>query len=316
MSLALPDEVRLVEVGLRDGLQVVTRPVATADKLRLVELLIESGVRHIEAVSFAHPRTLPQLADAEKLMAQVPRGKVVYRGLVPNLRGAQRAAECGLDEIVALTCTDETVTRINQNRTVAEVLAELPAIAETARATGARLLVGVAMAFFAPGRGAIGEEDRNRCIDAAVDAGASGIYLACSSGMDDPGQVADGVASLRQRHPHVEVGVHLHARNGMALANALAAMASGAVWLEGAFGGLGGDLWAPGPEAVLGNVPFEDLVHMTDCLGIETGIDLAAYLRVVAAAESMTGWRPLSAVVAGGTRNDLADFDWNNPPRP
>ena len=311
MRLVLPNEIRLVEVGLRDGLQVVEQTLATDEKLNLVRLLLQSGVRHIEAVSFAHPKVLPQLADAEELMALVPRDcGANYRGLVPNLRGAQRAAACDLDEIVALTCADETVTRINQNRTVSEVLSELPSIGETVRAAGARLVVGVAMAFFAPGRGVVPVQERNRCIDAAVDAGATGIYLACSSGMDDPRQVADGVADLRQRHPHVEVGVHLHARNGMALANALAAMSAGAHWLEGAFGGLGGDLWAPGPRDVLGNVPFEDLVHMTECLGVRTGVDLNEYMKVVFAAEALTGWKPRSSVITGGTRAALAEFDW------
>lgn len=313
MTFAIPKEIRLVEVGLRDGLQVIEQPLPTHMKLRLVERLIASGVRHIEAVSFAHPKALPQLADAEDLMALVPRNEnVVYRGLVPNLRGAQRAADCGLDEIVALTCTDESVTRINQNKTVDEVLAELPAIGAVAQSAAARLLVGVGMAFFAPGRGEIPAEDRNKCIDHAVDAGAAGIYLACSSGMDDPRQVAEGVAELRRRHPHIEVGVHLHSRNGMALANALAAMAAGAHWLEGAFGGLGGDLWAPGPPEVLGNVPFEDLVHMTECLGVSTGIDLTSYLQVVAEAEVMTGWRSRSAVTAGGTRAELAQHEWKS----
>ena len=315
MTLSLPKELRLVEVGLRDGLQVIKKPLGTTNKLRLIELLLDAGVRNIEAVSFAHPRTLPQLADAEKVMALVPRHRgAVYRGLVPNLRGAERATDCGLDEVVALVCTDEAVTQINQNRSVKEVLAELPKIAATAHTTDARLIVGIAMAFFAPGKGVVHADDRNRCIDAAVEAGATGIYLACSSGMDDPRQVSEGVADLRERHPHIEVGVHLHARNGMALANAFAAINAGAEWLEGAFGGLGGDLWAPGPKKVLGNVPFEDLVHLTDCIGVNTGINLDAYLHVVSLVEQLTGWRSLSAVVAGGTRQELTRFRWPSLP--
>lgn len=311
MKLRIPEEIQLVEVGLRDGLQVVEKPIATSDKVRLVERLLDAGVRHIEAVSFAHPRTLPQLADAEEVMALVPRDRgATYRGLVPNLRGAERAGTCGLDEVVALTCADETVTQINQNRSVDEVLEELPKIAATVATTQARLVVGVAMAFFAPGRGVMPAADRNRCIEAAVDAGADGIYLGCSTGMEDPRQVSEGVADLRARHPHLRVGVHLHARNGMGLANAFAAMSAGADWLEGAFGGLGGDLWAPGPKEVLGNVPFEDLVHLFDSMGVATGVDLEAYLKVVSLVESLTDWKSLSAVAAGGRRDDLAEFRW------
>ncbi|KQX66035.1 pyruvate carboxyltransferase [Angustibacter sp. Root456] len=309
--LDLPDSVRLVEVGLRDGLQVITRPVPTSAKVRLVERLLDAGVRHVEAVSFAHPRLLPQLADAEQVMAGVPRDRgAVYRGLVPNRRGAERAAPCGLDEIVALACTDEAVTWINQRSTVADVLAGLRPIGEVARAGGARFVVGIAMAFFAPGTGRVPAEVRRRCVDAAVDAGASGVYLASSAGMDDPRDVADGVAEVRQRHPDVEVGVHLHARNGMALANALAAAQAGVTWIEGAFGGLGGDLWAPGDPAVLGNAPLEDLVHLMDGLGVTTGIDLTRYLEVVAEAMELTGATARSAVVAGGTRDELAAHRW------
>jgi hydroxymethylglutaryl-CoA lyase len=309
--LRLPESVRLVEVGLRDGLQVVTRPVPTSEKVRLVGRLLDAGVRHVEAVSFAHPRVLPQLADAEQVMAAVPRDRgAVYRGLVPNRRGAERAQGCGLDEIVALACTDEAVTWINQRTTVDAVLAELAGIGQMARRAGARFVVGVAMAFFAPGTGRVPAQARRRCVRAAVDAGASGVYLASSAGMDDPRDVANGVAEVRADHPDVEVGVHLHARNGMALANALAALEAGATWIEGAFGGLGGDLWAPGDPAVLGNAPLEDLVHLMDGLGVSTGIDLPRYLDVVRDAMAVTGATARSAVLAGGTRAELANHVW------
>jgi hydroxymethylglutaryl-CoA lyase len=306
-GVRLPPRIRLVEVGLRDGLQTVTTPVSTEDKLALVEALIASGVTEIEAVSFAHPRVLPQLADASEVMARVARPPgVTYRGLVPNLRGAQRAADCGLDVTVALACADETVTRRNQNATVAEVLAELPKIAEVVRGSGSEFVVGVANAFFAWGSGVVPQQERLRCVDAAVEAGARGVYLACTTGMEDPRQVFDGVREVRERHPGIEVGVHLHARNGMALASALTAMQAGADWLEGAFAGLGGDLWAPGPPEVLGNAPFEDLVHLAELMGIETGVDLPRYLAVVRRVQELTGWKPQSFIMSGGTRAELS----------
>ncbi len=308
---SLPASVRLVEVGLRDGLQVVPGRLPLEVKVDLVQRMLDAGVRHIEVASFAHPEVLPQLADAEELLAAVPRTPgVEYRALVPNLRGAKRAAECDLHTMVALTCADEDVAQLNQGRGVDEILAELPAIGAVCRETGTRLVTSVAMAFFAAGRGRVSTEDRMRCVDAAVDAGATGVCLACSTGMEEPREVAEGVDEVRARYPQLEVGVHLHARNGMGLANALAAMSAGATWLEGSFGGLGGDLWAPGPVEVLGNVPFEDLVHFTDSLGITTGIDLKRYLPVVAIIESYTGWTARSAVVAGGTRAELIAHRW------
>ena len=305
-ELGLPQGIRLVEVGLRDGLQAVERVLATEEKIELAQALVDCGVREIEAVSFAHPRVLPQFADALEVMAGVPRRPGVrYRGLVPNLKGAERAAGCGLDVTVALACADERVTRKNQNATVAEVLAGLPRIGEVVRSSGSEYVVGVANAFFAWGSGPVAAADRLRCVDAAVEAGATGVYLACTTGMEDPGQVFAGVSEVRSRYPGVEVGVHLHARNGMALASAVTAMQAGAHWLEGAFGGLGGDLWAPGDPAVLGNAPFEDLVHLTDLLGLPTGVDLARYRDVVRRVQGMTGWDPRSFVMSGGLREEI-----------
>lgn len=305
-TLQLPTHIRLVEVGLRDGLQTVKTLVSTDDKVAIAEALVECGVTEIEAVSFAHPKVLPQFVDAVEVMARVPRTPGVrYRGLVPNLRGAERAATCGLDITVALATTDEAVTRKNQNATVAEVLAGLPAIGEIVRGAGSEFVVGIANSFFAWGTGIVPRRHRMRAVDAAVDAGARGVYLACTTGMEDPRQVYEGVREVREKYPNVEVGVHLHARNGMALASAMTAMQAGAHWLEGAFGGLGGDLWAPGPPEVLGNAPYEDLVHLMNVLGIKTGIDLDRYMRVVERVSEITGWSPLSAVTSGGTRADL-----------
>lgn len=304
--LHLPERIRLVEVGLRDGLQTVAEPLTTEQKLHLVSELIDSGVSEIEAVSFAHPKVLPQFADSIEVMSQVPRTPgIVYRGLVPNLKGAERAADCGLDAMVALASIDEAITQKNQNATVDEVLAGLPAIGDIARSSGADLIVGIANSFFAWGSGITPPEKRMRAVHAAVDAGARGVYLACTTGMEDPVQVFEGVREVKNLYPGLEVGVHLHARNGMALATALTALQAGADWLEGSFGGLGGDLWAPGPPEVLGNAPLEDLVHLMDCVNVRTGIDLDRYLEVVRQVSHLTGWRPMSAVVQGGTRREL-----------
>lgn len=309
--LALPESVRLVEVGLRDGLQAVSEVLRTEDKVELVHLLIEAGVREIEAVSFAHPRVLPQLADAAEVMAAVPRrDDVTYRGLVPNLRGAQRAADCGLDELVVVVSADDTVSVKNQRRTTAELLAELPEIAGVAQAAEARLVVAVACAFFAPARGPVTAAERDLVVDTAVDVGASGVYLAATSGEETPTELAEGVAATRARHPGLDVGVHLHNRNGFAPANALAALQAGASWLEASFAGLGGDMWFPGDPTVLGNAPMEDLVHLCDGIGVRTGIDLTAYLAVVRRVESLTGIPSTSFVTRGGTRGDLARASW------
>lgn len=309
--LGLPATTRLVEVGLRDGLQAVTEPLSTAEKVAIVEGLVDAGFREIEAVSFAHPRVLPQLADAEAVMAAVPRGNGVrYRGLVPNLRGAQRAVTCGLDEWTLVIAADEETSLRNQRRTVTEMLGELPAVADLADANGVRLVVAVACAMFAPARGPVPRDEYLRVVDAAVDAGVPGLYLAATTGQEHPGEIAERVSEVRERHSALDVGVHLHNRNGFGLVNAVAALQAGASWLEGSFGGLGGDLWFPGDPSVLGNVPMEDLIHLCHSLGVETGISLEKYLPVVRRVEEATGVTSTSFVTRGGTRADLAVAQW------
>jgi hydroxymethylglutaryl-CoA lyase len=312
----LPAAVRLVDVGLRDGLQAVFDPVLpTAAKVDVVEALIAAGVREIEAVSFAHPRILPQLADAEALMASVPRPPGVrYRGLIPNARGARRARDCGLDSFVMVISADEEVSRRNQRRSVTELLTELDDVAAVAREAGAALVVAIACAFFAPGRGRVPWAETEHVLDAAAAAGARGVYLACTSGMEDPVSVGAGVAAARARHPGLEVGVHLHNRNGFATANAMAALESGADWLEGAFGGLGGDMWFPGDPSVLGNAPTEDLIQLMDSIGVASGIDLSAYLSVVELTARLTGRASQSFVSRGGTSAQLAQASWPSTP--
>lgn len=307
----LPDHIRLVEVGLRDGLQAIEEPMATSAKIEVVDALVAAGVREIEAVSFAHPAVLPQLADAEQVMAKVPRTDgVSYRGLVPNLRGARRAAECGLDEMVLVVSADEEVSLRNQRRTVAQMLDEIPAVAAVAEGSGARLIVGVACAFFAPARGPVSGAETDLVVDAAAAAGVAGVYLAGTSGMEHPGEFADGVERVRMRHPELDVGVHLHDRNGFAMANAVAAMAAGASWLEGSFAGLGGDMWFPGDPTVLGNAATEDLVHLCESMGVRTGISMSAYLEVVEMVVQLTGRASTSHVTRGGTRSQLAAASW------
>lgn len=307
----LPSSIRLVEVGLRDGLQSVQEAVPTEDKIELIHMLIDAGVREIEAVSFAHPKVLPQLADAAEVMARAPRQPgVVYRGLAPNLRGAQRAADCGLDELVVVVSADEEVSRRNQGLSVDEILADLAKIGELTDKSGLRLVVAVACAFFAPARGPVTREERLRVVEAAGQAGAAGIYLAATSGEEEPAEMFDGVAEVRQLYPGLDLGVHLHNRNGFAPANALVSMMAGATWLEGSFGGLGGDMWFPGDPAVLGNAALEDLIHLCEGLGIETGIDLVKYMRVSDRISELTGRPSASFVSRGGTRSDLAAARW------
>lgn len=315
-SLDLPDQIHLVDVGLRDGLQSLPLSLPTAAKLRIVEGLLTAGVRDLEVVSFARPDVIPQLADAEQLCALLPRDRgTTYRGLIPNLRGAQRAAGCDLDMWVVVVSADDEVSRRNQGRSLAQMLDELEAIGELARAQRVDLVVAVACAFFAPGQGRTDADLRHSVLAAAVRAGAVGVYLAGTTGVEHPGEIHAGVLEARAAFPALRLGVHLHNRNGFGAANALAALLGGVDWLEAAFGGYGGDPWFPGDPMVLGNYPMEDLVHLCSNLGVATGIDLDAYRRVVALAAELSGTQPNSFVTRGGSRADLERFVWPDSSR-
>lgn len=307
----LPEKTRVVEVGLRDGLQAVEAGLTTEQKIDVVHRLIEAGVREIEVASFAHPKVLPQLADAEQVLAQVPRTSGVrYRALIPNLRGAQRAAECEIDEVAVVIPAEDGMALKNQGRTTDQLLGELSAIGELARSAGQRLVVAVACAMFSPCYGPVEPERRNRVLTAAQDAGAAGVYLATTTGQEHPRELYDAVIETRQRFPEVECGVHLHNRNGFGPANALAALSAGAQWVESSFAGLGGDMWFPGDPTVLGNMATEDLVHLLDGMGVHSGVDVEACRSIAEFVIAETGFPVSSFVMRGGTRDDLATATW------
>jgi hydroxymethylglutaryl-CoA lyase len=300
---------RVVEVGMRDGLQSVRETLPTAEKVALVESLIDAGVMEIEVTSFAHPTVLPQMADAEALLAAVPRSAGVrYRALVPNARGAQRAMASGVDEITVLTCTDADVLMINQRRTPEQMWDELDETLQIC--AGTPVNVAIVMSFFAYGSGLVSSERLDAFVARIVAAGARSIYVADSAGLADPRQVHDAIVRIRAAHPDLAVGVHLHTRAGFALANSLAAILAGVDWVEGAFSGLGGDLWLPGDTDVLGNTPTEDLVAMLEYMGISTGIDLERYRDTVSLAERFTGRRSFGHYTRGGSRDEMAAIIW------
>ena len=199
-AMSLPSSVRVIEVGMRDGLQSVRKTLTTAEKVLLVESLLTAGVTEIEVASFSHPKVLPQMADAEQLLAAVPRPEGVrYRGLVPNAHGARRAVNSGVDELVALTCTDPEVTMINQNRTHSQMWTELDEILQVSQ--GIPVTVAIVMSFFAYGSGLVSPEKLDYFVDRIVEAGATSIYVADSAGLADPRQVHDAIARIKENHP-------------------------------------------------------------------------------------------------------------------
>ncbi|MGV9801246.1 hydroxymethylglutaryl-CoA lyase [Mycobacterium sp. NPDC003449] len=307
----LPGAANLVDVGLRDGLQAVESVVDTDDKLTILDGLLAAGFTTIEITSFAHPRVLPQFGDAERLIAGAPRiAGVTYKALVPNLKGAMRAIETSIDELVMVVPVDGETARRNQNSTPAQLLSELAEIVRHAHGAGKSVTAAIATAFFATCRGPVDIGELEAVVRRVADAGADSLYLAGTSGMETPDEFERGIGLCRRIVPQMRVGVHLHNRNGFGPINALASLAAGADWLEGSFGGLGGDLWFPGDRSVLGNAPMEDIINLLHSLDVATGIDLDRYLEVVQVAEKATGVGSYSFLSRGGTRGQVARAEW------
>lgn len=275
----LPETIEIVEVGPRDGLQNEARPVSTADKLHLIEALTSAGVRRIEATSFVHPARVPQMADAEAVMAGMPRDRsIVVSGLVLNRRGAERAIAAGCDELTYAVVASETFGQRNQGQTTEQGLAVWAEVAALARAAGRRTAVVIVTAFGCPFEGAIDPARVEGIAARALEADPDEIALADTIGVGTPGQVMDlfgrtHAAVSASKTGRARLRAHFHNTRNTGYANAYAALMAGVTVLDSSAGGVGGCPFAP---RATGNIATEDLLFMLDGLGVRHGIDRGA----------------------------------------
>ena len=300
----LPAVVSVREVGPRDGLQNED-PVSTADKVELIDELGRTGLSRIEAVSFVHARAVPQMADADEVWASIARpAGVRYSALVPNLRGAQRALAAGVRELEVVVSASDTHNRANVGRSTEASLMEIEHVVALAHAQGASVQAIVATAWGCPYEGEVPIERVLWVAGRALAAGADGLSYGDTTGMATPGRVTRLVGQTRLAHPDVAVNLHFHNTRGTALANVLAALQLGVADFDASVGGLGGCPYAPGAS---GNVATEELVHMVQDMGVDTGVDLDALIDVAARAEAIVGRRLPSQVLRAGPRTRRAD---------
>lgn len=270
-----PAAATVVEVGPRDGLQSFPRFVETDDKVRLIDMLSAAGLPVIEAVSFASPKFIPNLADAEAVMARITkRPGTIYRGLVPNRRGAERAIATPVDELVGLITASATYTRKNQNASNDAIIAEAVAAFRIAEQAGRGFVMGIGMAMWCPYEGVIPEATVVDIVQRLWAGGIRAFTLAGSMGMEDPRQVGALFTRLADRFPGIRLGYHVHNMSGMATANILAALDAGVDAFEGSICGLGGGM----ATKVVGNLPTEDIVQMLNECRIATGVDTEAVI--------------------------------------
>jgi hydroxymethylglutaryl-CoA lyase len=267
------ESVTVVEVGLRDGLQMLPQVVPTERKIAWLDAERSAGVCHFEAASFVPPKLLPQMADAAAVVRHAKRHPdLMVSALVPNLKGALAALEAGADMLVVPVSASEGHSRANVRRTPDEMVAELRRICEARRATGrnAKVYAGIATAFGCTIQGAVSEDEVVRIASGCAEAGADEMGLADTVGYANPTQVRRLFAHARREIGHRVNSAHFHDTRGTGLAN-VAALDAGIRSFDASLGGLGGCPYAPGAS---GNIATEDLVFMLEAMGLDTGISL------------------------------------------
>ena len=271
--MAFPAHVSLVEVGPRDGLQAEALVLATQDKVSLIRRLIEGGATRVEAVSFAHPRLVPQMADAEAVMdaLEPDRDTASLIGLVMNRRGFDRALATAVDEINFVVAASDGYSRSNQGTTSDEAMSEVESMMPTAIAAGRRATVTISVAFGDPYDGRVAPARVGELAARAVAAGAGEVALGDTIGVAVPPDVGAVIAAVREAAPTTPIRCHFHDTRRAGLANVYAAVALGVSVLDTSVGGIGGSPFAPKAG---GNVATEDAVAFLDRLGISTDIDL------------------------------------------
>jgi hydroxymethylglutaryl-CoA lyase len=270
----LPDRVSIWEVGPRDGLQNEDAIVPVEVKLEFLDRLADAGLTTVEATSFVHPKWVPQLADAEELLAGLtPRDGVRYPVLVPNERGLNRALDAGVDHIAIFASATETFAKRNLNSTLDEQFAMFEPVVTRARAEGLEVRGYLSMCFGDPWEGVVPAAQVVGAGRRLLDFGCSQLSLGDTIGVATTGQVTNLLASFAEAGVDVgSLAVHFHDTYGQALANTEAALRSGVSTVDSSAGGLGG---CPYAESATGNLATEDLVWLLEGLGIEHGVDLA-----------------------------------------
>lgn len=291
--------VEIVEMAPRDGLQNEAALLSTDDKVELVERAIAAGARRIEVTSFVNPARVPQMADADEVMAAVPRHPGLrYAGLVMNERGLDRALSGGVDEVDVVVVATDTFCRRNQGVSTAEAATLAATLVERARAAGVFTTVTVAAAFGCPFEGEVPEQRLREVLGRVADAGPDEVALADTIGVAVPSQVSSRLALASTVHgPEVPLRLHLHDTRHTGVANAVAALDAGVRTLDASIGGAGGCPFAPNAT---GNVATEDLVYLFDRMGVSTGLDLTATTATTAWLEERLGRRLPGALLRAG----------------
>ncbi len=290
----MTERVQIVEVGPRDGLQNESVILSTDQKIDMITRLSDAGLTRIETVSFAHPDKVPQMADAEAVMAGLPqRDDVSYIGLILNWRGWRRASDTPVDEINMNVSVSNTFNQRNQGSDTEDTINVLGQVVRDASAAGLPVTATIATSWGCPFEGEIPIDRLLFVADAVSQTGVSEIALADTIGVADPWSVTERVRAVQQVVGGIPLRAHFHNTRNTGMANAYAAVQAGVTTLDSSVGGLGGCPFAP---QATGNIPTDDLVYMLDRAGIATGVSLKDVIAVSNHMASLIG-APLEAML-------------------
>jgi len=291
---ALPQTVRIVEVGPRDGLQNENALIPTEQKIQFIAMLAEAGLPVVEATSFVSPRAIPQLSDASEVMAGLTRLPTTsYPVLVPNLKGMERALAAGVRAIAVFTAASESFTRHNINASIAQSLDNFRPVVALAQQEGMPIRGYISTVFGCPYEGAVEPGQVLNVAQALLEMGVNELSLGDTIGVATPNQVVDvlGLLLTEGAIPVEQLAVHFHDTRGTALANVLMALQLGISIVDSSAGGLGGCPYAPGAA---GNLATEDLLYMLHGMGIRTGVNLEKVVAATRFIAPLLGHTPTS----------------------
>lgn len=296
-------KVILCEVGPRDGLQNEKNIISAEDKVRLINGVVEAGYPVVEVGSFVHPKAVPQMANTDEVFRGLTfRDGVEYRALIANLKGVERAAACGCRKVKLNVSASKAHNIANLNRTPAETVAGFRKCVDAAAEAGIAISGSISMAFGSPWDREIPLSDVKEIVEAYLAVGVREISLSDASGQAYPTQVYEMCAEMKAAYPEVTWWLHFHNTRGLGIANILAGMSAGFDRFDTSFAGVGGCPFVPGAA---GNVASEDVVHMLDEMGVETGIDLDKLMEVSRDVAKLLAHPTDSYLLRAGKAKDL-----------
>lgn len=270
--MQLPSTVKLVEVGPRDGLQNEKQPIDTATKIALIDKLGAAGVSYIESGSFVSPKWVPQMAGSDEVFNGIDRKTgVTYAALTPNLKGLERAIECGVEEVAVFAAASETFSQKNINCSIAESIERFQPVMALAHEKNIRVRGYVSCVVGCPYQGEVDPQAVRQVSEQLLAMGCHEVSLGDTIGVGTPASIQHMLKAVMASIPSDKLAVHLHDTYGQALANIYAALQMGIATVDSSVAGLGGCPYAKGAS---GNVATEDVVYLLNGLGIEHGIDL------------------------------------------